>query len=250
MVQLRRAAGDGRQRDRRPWCRPTLFLPQMSQPATSRSAPMPRSKPREGASIGEVGTRPQRRFRRHVRGQAAVRPSSASPSRSWRRAAVSLAGHADLKWFGLFITGVIFAVLAALRHADAQAHVRIIRSPKWSARSRPANSFLITSRSSTSDPASCAAPKCWCAGEKPDGTLVLPGSFIPLAEISGLIRAMTFDLMRRVCVEAGEAIGQRPALKISFNFAGMLFCRRDDRQGRAQHLRRSRRSSCRRSCWK
>jgi EAL domain-containing protein (putative c-di-GMP-specific phosphodiesterase class I) len=34
---------------------------------------------------------------------------------------------------------------------------------------------------------------------------------------------MTFDLMRRVCVEAGKAIGQRPALKISFNFAGMLF---------------------------
>ncbi len=58
---------------------------------------------------------------------------------------------------------------------------------------------------------------------KADGTLVLPGSFIPLAENSGLIRAMTFDLMRRVCVEAGEAIGQRPALKISFNFAGALF---------------------------
>ncbi len=58
---------------------------------------------------------------------------------------------------------------------------------------------------------------------KPDGSLVLPGSFIPLAESSGLIRAMTRDLMRRVCREAGEAIGQRPALKISFNFAGQLF---------------------------
>ena len=34
---------------------------------------------------------------------------------------------------------------------------------------------------------------------------------------------MTRDLMRRVCREAGEAIGQRPALKISFNFAGQLF---------------------------
>ncbi len=58
---------------------------------------------------------------------------------------------------------------------------------------------------------------------KPDGTLVLPGTFIPLAESSGLIRAMTRDLMRRVCAETGEAIGRRPALKVSFNFAGQLF---------------------------
>jgi len=58
---------------------------------------------------------------------------------------------------------------------------------------------------------------------KPDGTLVYPGSFIPLAESSGLIREMTHDLMRRVCVEAGSAIGCRPALKVSFNFAGQLF---------------------------
>jgi sensor c-di-GMP phosphodiesterase-like protein len=58
---------------------------------------------------------------------------------------------------------------------------------------------------------------------KPDGTLVLPGAFIPLAESSGLIRAMTHDLMRRVCAEAGHVIGCRPAMKISFNFAGKLF---------------------------
>jgi hypothetical protein len=30
--------------------------------------------------------------------------------------------------------------------------------------------------------------------------------------------------MRRVCAEAGHALGCRPALKISFNFAGQLFC--------------------------
>ena len=58
---------------------------------------------------------------------------------------------------------------------------------------------------------------------KPDGTLVLPGSFIPLAESSGLILDMTRDLMRRVCVEAGRAIGRRPGMKISFNLAGQLF---------------------------
>jgi sensor c-di-GMP phosphodiesterase-like protein len=58
---------------------------------------------------------------------------------------------------------------------------------------------------------------------KPDGTLVYPGSFIPLAESSGLILPMTRDLMRRVCAEAGPALSLRPGLKISFNFAGKLF---------------------------
>ena len=58
---------------------------------------------------------------------------------------------------------------------------------------------------------------------KPDGTLVLPGAFIPLAESSGMIRDMTNDLMRRVRAEAGEAVGRRPGLKIAFNFAGQLF---------------------------
>jgi len=58
---------------------------------------------------------------------------------------------------------------------------------------------------------------------KPDGSLVLPSAFIPLAESSGLICEMTRDLMRRVCAEAGPILGRRPALKVSFNFAGQLF---------------------------
>ena len=58
---------------------------------------------------------------------------------------------------------------------------------------------------------------------KPDGTLVLPGAFIPLMESSDLIDDLTRNLMRKVCVEAGPAIGRRPDLKISFNFAGKLF---------------------------
>jgi sensor c-di-GMP phosphodiesterase-like protein len=58
---------------------------------------------------------------------------------------------------------------------------------------------------------------------KPDGSLVLPGAFIPLMESSDLIRDLTKHLMKRVCIEAGSAIGRRPALKISFNFAAKLF---------------------------
>ncbi len=58
---------------------------------------------------------------------------------------------------------------------------------------------------------------------KADGSLVLPGAFIPLAESSGLILPLTRTLMRRVCAEVGAAIGRRPGLKISFNFAAQLF---------------------------
>jgi sensor c-di-GMP phosphodiesterase-like protein len=59
--------------------------------------------------------------------------------------------------------------------------------------------------------------------KKPDGSLVLPGAFVPLAESSGLILAMTRRLMRHVCSELGPAIGMRPGLKIGFNMAARLF---------------------------
>ena len=58
--------------------------------------------------------------------------------------------------------------------------------------------------------------------KKPDGTLVLPGAFVPLAESSGLI-LMTRRLMRHVCTELGPAMGMRPGLKIGFNMAARLF---------------------------
>jgi sensor c-di-GMP phosphodiesterase-like protein len=61
---------------------------------------------------------------------------------------------------------------------------------------------------------------------KPDGTLVMPGSFIPLAETSGLIVDLTLNLMRRVCADAGPMIGARPGFKISFNFTAKLFASR------------------------
>lgn len=54
---------------------------------------------------------------------------------------------------------------------------------------------------------------------KPDGTVVLPGAFISLVESSGLIGDMTKALMRRTCVELGDAYRQRPAVGISFNLA-------------------------------
>ncbi len=58
---------------------------------------------------------------------------------------------------------------------------------------------------------------------KPDGTIISPATFIPLAESSGIILDMTRALMRRVCKEIGPAVAQRPHLKISFNLAARHF---------------------------
>jgi sensor c-di-GMP phosphodiesterase-like protein len=58
---------------------------------------------------------------------------------------------------------------------------------------------------------------------KPDGTIISPAVFIPLAESSGIILDMTRALMRRVCQEIGPALAKRPHLKISFNLAARHF---------------------------
>jgi sensor c-di-GMP phosphodiesterase-like protein len=58
---------------------------------------------------------------------------------------------------------------------------------------------------------------------KPDGTMLPPASFLPLAESSGLIFDLTRALIKRVGAEAGEAFGRRPRLMISFNMTAAHF---------------------------
>lgn len=56
-----------------------------------------------------------------------------------------------------------------------------------------------------------------------DGTVALPASFLPLAESSGLIFDITRALIRRVCRDAGKAIGARPGLMVAFNMTAAHF---------------------------
>jgi len=58
---------------------------------------------------------------------------------------------------------------------------------------------------------------------RPDGSIVPPAQFIPLLESSGLIFEATRALMRRVCREAGPAIGRRSRCKVSFNLTARHF---------------------------
>ncbi len=133
-----------------------------------------------------------------------------------------LAGHADLQWLNVFATGAmivivgVFSMLALRRQpinpVDEIEHA--LRAGEFVPYYQP----IVDIRSGQLRGAEVLV--CW---RKPDGTLVLPGSFIPLAESSGLIRCLTRNLMRQVCAEAGAAIGCRPGMKITFNFAGQLF---------------------------
>ncbi len=131
-------------------------------------------------------------------------------------------GHADLRWLGLFGTGAVIVILGAFsvlmprrRPGDPVAELeRALAAGEFVPYYQP----IVDIRSGQ-----LRGAEVLVRWRKADGSLVYPGSFIPLAELSGLIRAMTRDLMRRVCVEVGEALGMRPALKISFNFAGQLF---------------------------
>jgi sensor c-di-GMP phosphodiesterase-like protein len=59
--------------------------------------------------------------------------------------------------------------------------------------------------------------------KKPDGTMVPPASFIPLAESSGLIMEMTRSLMRAVCHELGAVAQKNPQFRFGFNLAAAHF---------------------------
>jgi sensor c-di-GMP phosphodiesterase-like protein len=52
---------------------------------------------------------------------------------------------------------------------------------------------------------------------KPDGTLIPPANFIPLAEQSGLIFELTRLLMRKAIQDMGDSYRDRPRLRLAFN---------------------------------
>jgi len=58
---------------------------------------------------------------------------------------------------------------------------------------------------------------------RPDGTIVAPGTFIPLVETSGFIIDLTRSVMRQVRQEVGQVFGARPGVYLAFNIAPRHF---------------------------
>jgi sensor c-di-GMP phosphodiesterase-like protein len=218
MVRLRRQVGDG------PYglaaLVPTaLFLPQVStqgEPFNAHAGIVTR----DGASIGVTGYRAADAAGRFLATDRSNKYGF-NLEISMARGRI-LAAHADLKRLGLIVTGgivltlVAFALLLPRRAPDnpIAEMQRALEAGEFVPYYQPIVDICS---------GQVRGAEVLVRWRKPDGTLVLPGSFIPLAETGGLILDMTRDLMHRVCAEAGEAIGRRPDMKISFNFAGKLF---------------------------
>jgi sensor c-di-GMP phosphodiesterase-like protein len=217
MVRLRRKAGAG-PNEIAALMPAQLFLPQVSMEGNPFSAYV-RIATRDGVVIGVTGKRPHgddARFAVKVASEKfgfeaeIVAPRGMLP-----------AEHAGLRWIGAVSAGIVAIVLAlivlTIRRAPGNP-ISDIERALAAGEFVPYYQPIVDIRSGQ-----LRGAEVLVRWRKEDGSLVLPGAFIPLAESSGLIRQMTRDLMRRVCAEAGSVIGSRPALKITFNFAGQLF---------------------------
>ena len=217
MVRLRRKVGAG-PNEIAALVPALLFLPQVSMEGNPFSA-YARIATRDGTVIAVTGERlkgDDARFAVNVPSEKFGFESEIVAPRG-----MLPAEHAGLKWLGLFSAGIIAIIVAFMARTIRRTPgnpVADIERALAAGEFVPYYQPIVDIRSGK-----LRGAEVLVRWRKEDGSLVLPGAFIPLAESSGLIREMTRDLMRRVCVEAGSVIGCRPALKISFNFAGQLF---------------------------
>ena len=218
MVRLRRKVGDG-PNGVAALVPALLFLPQVSTQGGPFSA-FAHIATLGGSTIGAIGRQPSSESPLFVAKAKSDKFGFEANIATLRESVV--AGHSDIRWLGLFITGAIVILMGIfvmlVRRRSSGNPVAEIERAIEAGEFVPYYQPIVDIRTGQLRGAEVLAR--W---RKRDGTLVLPGAFIPLAESSGLIRELTRNLMRQVCVEAGPAIGCRPEMKISFNFAGLLF---------------------------
>jgi sensor c-di-GMP phosphodiesterase-like protein len=219
LVRFRRAAGTG-PNQLAAWVPAGLFKPQVNSEGSPFSANA-QIHTAAGHAIGGVNALP-------AEATSATFIGKAQSDQYGFRVEIALsrdkaiANNSELKWLGMFATGAIVAIVLVfaflLPRGDTNNPIVELRRALKAGELVPYYQPLVDIRSGQ-----LRGAEVLVRWRKPDGTLVMPGSFIPLAESSGLILEMTRDLMRRACVEAGPALGLRPGMKIAFNFASQLF---------------------------
>ena len=219
MVRLRRQVGPG-PNGIAALVPTALFLPQVSTRGGPFSAHA-RITTRQGTVIGEAGAPLQRGIGQNFVAETKSDKFGFDAEIVSSRSGIA-AEHADLRWFGFFVAGVImltavgFVVL--MRRRSPHNPIAEIEHALEAGEFVPYYQPIVDIHTGQ-----LRGAEVLVRWRKSDGTIVLPGAFIPLMESNDLIHDLTRDLMRKVCVEAGAAIGCRPDLKISFNFAGKLF---------------------------
>ena len=218
MVRLRRQVGTG-PNGIAALVPTTLFLPQVSTQGGPFSA-YARIMTRQGTIIGAVGER--------SRGEAGTDFAAMHKSEIFGFDAEiatpreRIAGQrADLKWLGLLGAGILLITatgLAVVPRGTPRHPMAEIEHALEAGEFVPYYQPIVDIRTGR-----LRGVEVLVRWRKPDGTLVLPGAFIPLMESSGLIHTLTRNLMQKVRDEAGPSIGRRSDLRITFNFAGKLF---------------------------
>jgi sensor c-di-GMP phosphodiesterase-like protein len=136
--------------------------------------------------------------------------------------ATMVASENEIRALGAIITGVlaliIFAFLLMLPKRQRDNPIVAIEQALKAGEFVPYYQPVVDIRTGQLRGAEVLAR--WC---KPDGTIVLPGVFIPLAESSDLILDLTRVLMRQACKDLGHALAHRPHLTVGFNLVARHF---------------------------
>ncbi len=201
-----------------------LFVAQVSTQGGPLSA-YARVATRQGAVIGESGPPEAKSSGDHLVASLTSPRYGLNVTMSLPRASV-VADQLDLRMVGLVITVAIAAVLIGFLAAfgfllpkrERDNPIAEIERALQAGEFIPYYQPIVDIRSGR-----LRGAEVLVRWRKPDGTIVPPASFIPLAESSGLIIDLTRALMRRVCAEAGATFGCRQHLKIGFNLTARHF---------------------------
>lgn len=219
MLRIRRPAGAGPNQLAAMVPLP-LLLPQASMDGSPLKA-FAGIRTRDGVQLGGSGTRPLASDGPIVEATGTSSAFGFDMEIAAPRE-MMVAENASLQWLGILVSGIIVVAVVMfmmlLPRRNSNDPVSQLSGALDAGEFIPYYQPVVDIRSGQ-----LRGAEVLVRWRKPDGSLVLPGSFIPLAESSGLIHDMTRRLMRQVCAEAGEALGKRPSMKISFNFAGKLF---------------------------